>query len=274
MSEKKRLDAAVFELGLTSSRERARAYIMAREITVNGVVVDKPGTSVSADAVIELKSDPVPFVSRGGLKLAKALKAFCIDPTGCICIDVGASTGGFTDCLLQNGAQKVFSVDVGYGQFAYSLRNDPRVVVIERMNFRHIPYDTIGCIADLIVTDVSFISITKLAEKFKEFADEKTRLVALIKPQFESEKNSVSKKGVITDADEHKKIVKNVISNLSENEIYLNKLDYSPIKGPKGNIEFVAEFLFAKPACNEDIDLIIDRTVTNAHAALNNKAGD
>ncbi len=264
----KRLDIALFESGKVQSREKARSLIMEGCVFVNGQRVDKPGYPFKDGDKVEIKTDSCPFVSRGGLKLQKALHMFDIDPNGMIALDIGASTGGFTDCLLQNGAKKVYSVDVGYNQLAYKLRTDERVSVFERTNFRYMQTDAIGDRIDITVMDVAFISITKLCPNLKNFIDDKTKLVFLIKPQFESDKNMVGKKGVVHKKQDHIQIITNVVDILYNQGYYLKSLDYSPIKGPKGNIEFISEFSLNEDMKTEDIFSLIDECVTKAHKEL------
>ena len=238
----KRLDVTLFETEKVKSREKARALIMEGCVFVNGQKADKPGYPIKAGDIIELKEDTCPFVSRGGLKLQKALQIFNIDPSGMTALDIGASTGGFTDCLLQHGAKKIYSVDVGYNQLAYKLQTDERVIMFERMNFRYMPAELIPDSIDIAVMDVAFISITKLCSNLKNFTDEHSELIFLIKPQFEAERDMIGKNGVVHSAKDHISIVNNVIEKLFAEGYYLNRLDFSPIKGPKGNIEFISRF--------------------------------
>ncbi len=265
---KVRLDLLVFNRGLADSREKAKALIMEGNVYVNGIKQDKAGAQCDENAKIELKDTGCPFVSRGGLKLQKALQVFNINVEGFTALDIGASTGGFTDCLLKHNARKVYSVDVGYNQLAYSLRCDERVIVFEKTNFRYFEKENITDNIDIVVMDVSFISITKLCENILNFINEDTDMVFLIKPQFEAEKNSVGKNGVIADAKSHSKIVKNVVDNLYSHGYYLRELDFSPIKGPKGNIEFISRFSLKEEYQLENVESKIDEIVKNAHEAL------
>lgn len=265
---KVRLDLLVYNKGLAESREKAKALIMEGNVYINGIKCDKAGTQCDENANVEVKDSGCPFVSRGGLKLQKALRIFDIDVTGFTALDIGASTGGFTDCLLKGGAKKVFSVDVGYNQLAYSLRCDERVVVLEKTNFRYLEKEYIPDKIDIAVMDVSFISITKLCENILNFINKDTDMVFLIKPQFESEKNEVGKNGVISDAKAHAKIVKNVVENLCSHGYYLRDLDFSPIKGPKGNIEFISRFSLKEEYSIDDYEGKIREVVKNAHEAL------
>jgi len=238
--KKERIDKLLVEKGLVKSRERAKALIMAGKVKVNGQVVDKPGTSVPADSVIEVKEDDIPYVSRGGLKLETALKEFGVDVSDFVCLDVGASTGGFTDCLLQHGARKVYAVDVGRGQLDWKLRNDPRVVSIERFNAKYLSEKEVPEKVDLIVMDVSFISVTKLLPVVKQFLKPEGKLIVLIKPQFELTKREVDKgKGVIKDPQLHKKAINKVLEFARSIGLYPENLTLSKPRGPKGNKEFL-----------------------------------
>ena len=236
---KKRLDLLVVEKGLAASRQRAQALILSGKILVNHQRIDKPGTPVSTSDVIRLKGDDIPFVSRGGLKLESALREFQIDVENKICLDVGASTGGFTDCLLQHGAKKVFAVDVGYGQLAWQLRQNPRVKVIERTNIRHMPFDQIGQFVDLIVIDVSFISLKIVVPCIQQFMQPTTRIIVLIKPQFEVGKGRVGKGGVVRNTRLHAAVIEDLTVYFSQIGLQNHAVTASPIKGPKGNVEFL-----------------------------------
>ena len=266
MKKKERLDVMVYDLGLAESREKAKRLIMAGLVFVDGQRVDKAGTKVDLYANIEIKGNDNPFVSRGGLKLDKAMKVFGIDAKGKTCMDVGASTGGFTDCLLQNGAKKVYSIDVGHGQFAYKLRNDERVVCLEKTNFRNMDFELVGEKVDIAVMDVSFISILKLADNLMNFMKPDSVLMALIKPQFEAGRE-LSGNGVIRNADIHRQVTGDVIRGLEEKGFYVKNIDYSPIKGPKGNIEFIT-LSTLNPEDLIDIDSEVDRAVRKAHGEL------
>ncbi len=237
--KKVRLDQLVFDLGLTESRERAKTTVMSGLVFVDGKRIDKPGTQVSPDSKIEVKGSAIPYVSRGGLKLEKALKVFHIDPTGMHCIDCGASTGGFTDVLLKNGAEKVFAVDVGYGQLAWSLRQDERVVNMERTNIRHISPEQIPEALDLAVADLSFISLKLVLPAISSVLKDKAELVCLIKPQFEAGKDEVGKKGVVRDEGVHLAVIESILDFVPTIGLTVLGLDYSPIKGPEGNIEYL-----------------------------------
>lgn len=237
--KKIRLDQLVFDLGFTESRERAKTTIMSGLVFVNGQRVDKPGTPVSPEARVEVHGDAIPFVSRGGFKLDKALKVFPIDPAGKLCIDCGASTGGFTDVLLQHGAAKVYAVDVGYGQLAWKLRNDERVINLERTNLRYVTEEQVPEMLDMAVMDVSFISIKLILPAVKALLKPGADLVCLIKPQFEAGRDEVGKKGVVRDAKVHEEVIKGILEFAPGIGLSVMGLDFSPIKGPEGNIEYI-----------------------------------
>lgn len=235
---KKRLDIALHEQGLTQSRERARSLIMAGKVLVNERIQDKPGFLVAKEDALALKETDIPFASRGGIKLEAALTAFDIDVRERICLDVGASTGGFTDCLLKRCAGKVFAVDVGYGQLAWRLRQDPRVVTVERTNIRYMPPEMISLPVDFVVIDVSFISLKIVVPAVLKFMKKDAGIVALIKPQFEVGKGRVGKGGVVKDALLHNEVIKNLSDFFSEAGLKIKGIIDSPILGPKGNKEF------------------------------------
>ena len=239
VSKKIRLDVLLAERGLESSRQRGRALIMAGKVFVNDQRIDKPGTPVSEDDDIVLKGTDIPYVSRGGLKLKEALKAFKIKVDGFVCLDVGASTGGFTDCLLQHGASCIFAVDVGYGQLDWKLRQDPRVVVIERTNIRDMPADTLPRLVDLVTIDVSFISLKIVVPSIIKFLKQNSRIIALIKPQFEVGKGKVGKGGVVRDSDLHDKVIKDITEFFTKTGLKCGSVIPSPIFGSKGNKEFL-----------------------------------
>ena len=237
--KKQRLDQLVYELGYTESRERARTTIMSGLVFVNGNRVDKPGTAVSPDARIEVRGEALPFVSRGGFKLDKALKVFPVDPAGKICLDCGASTGGFTDVLLQHGAARVYAVDVGYGQLAWKLRTDERVVNLERTNLRYVTREQIPDPIDLAVMDVSFISVRLIIPALLPLLKPEADLICLIKPQFEAGREDVGKKGVVRDSEVHVRVVSEILAFAENEGLSVLGLDYSPIRGPEGNIEYI-----------------------------------
>jgi 23S rRNA (cytidine1920-2'-O)/16S rRNA (cytidine1409-2'-O)-methyltransferase len=241
MSQKQRLDVLLVNKGIISSREKAKAEIMCGNVSVNAQVIDKPGTKVDVDSVITIK-ESLPYVSRGGLKLEKALASFNIDVKNKVVLDAGASTGGFTDCMLQNGAKKVYAVDVGYGQLAYSLREDTRVVVLERKNVRYLSLEDIGEKPDIITADLSFISLSKVFQTFYQLLNEEGDLITLIKPQFEVGREEVGKRGVVKDFKLHMKATDKIITDAREHHFNIWGLTHSPIKGPKGNIEYLAHF--------------------------------
>ncbi len=238
--KKVRLDQLLFEKGLTESRERARTSVMAGLVYVNGQKETKPGAGVDSEARIELRGDAVPYVSRGGLKLEKALRVFSVDPAGWVCVDCGASTGGFTDVLLKNGAEKVYAVDVGYGQLAWSLRNDPRVVCMERTNVRYITHAEIPDEADLCTADLSFISLRLVLGAMHGLLKDHGQAICLVKPQFEAGREKVGKKGVVRDPAVHREVLEDFLAYSAAAGFGLLGLDYSPIRGPEGNIEYLA----------------------------------
>lgn len=239
MQKKTRLDVAVFEQGYAPSREKAKALIMAGIVYVNNQKVDKAGFELKEGDVLEVRGKTLQYVSRGGLKLEKAMQEFPITLEGKICMDVGASTGGFTDCMLQNGAVKVYSVDVGYGQLAWKLRTDERVVNLERTNFRYATREQIPDEIDFASVDVSFISLKHILPNLNTLLAPDGQAVCLIKPQFEAGKEKVGKKGVVRDLNVHLEVVENVINLAVENGFSVMGLQFSPIKGPEGNIEYL-----------------------------------
>ena len=237
---KLRLDQRVFDLGLTESRERARTSVMAGLVYVNGQKETKPGAQVSPEARIELRGEAIPYVSRGGLKLAKAIRVFPLAVENAVCVDCGASTGGFTDVLLKNGAAKVYAVDVGYGQLAWSLRQDPRVVCMERTNIRYVDHQAIPEEIDLAVADLSFVSLRLVLGAIHGLLKDHGQAVCLVKPQFEAGKDKVGKKGVVRDPEVHREVLEEFLRYSAEAGFGLRGLDYSPIRGPEGNIEYLA----------------------------------
>lgn len=237
--KKVRLDQLVYDLGYVESRERAKTTVMSGLVYVNGQKADKPGMPVDPEAKIEVRGEALPFVSRGGFKLDKALKVFPVDPAGKVCIDCGASTGGFTDVLLQHGAARVYAVDVGYGQLAWKLRTDERVINLERTNLRYLSREQIPELMDLAVMDVSFISIRLILPVVKEFLKPGADYICLIKPQFEAGREEVGKKGVVRDPAVHEEVVRGILEFASSIGFSVMGLDYSPIKGPEGNIEYI-----------------------------------
>ena len=258
MKHKERLDVLLTQKGLCDSRSRAQALIMSGEVYVNGLKCDKAGTAVEVEARIEVRGNACPYVSRGGLKLEKALRDFGVDPTGFVCSDSGASTGGFTDCLLQKGAKKVFAIDVGYGQLAWSIRTDERVVCMERTNIRYVKPEDLGEPLDLSVVDVSFISLRIVLPAIKALLKPTGQIVCLIKPQFEAGKDKVGKKGVVRDAAVHEEVLNGFLTLAAELELTVRNLTFSPVKGPEGNIEFMGHLsMLPQGAMTPDVKAII-----------------
>lgn len=256
--KKIRLDQLVFDKGLAESRERAKAYIMAGSVYVNGQKETKPGTSVAEDCSVEVRGETLPYVSRGGWKLEKALRVFPLDVKDAVCIDCGASTGGFTDVLLKNGAARVYAVDVGYGQLAWSLRTDPRVVCMERTNIRYVTHEQIPEEMDIAVSDLSFISLRLVLPAIHALLRPDGQMVCLIKPQFEAGKDRVGKKGVVRDPAVHADVLREFLRYAPECGFGVLGLDYSPIRGPEGNIEYLAWMQKdAESAAVPDIEAIV-----------------
>lgn len=267
MQKKTRLDVAVFEQGYAPSREKARALIMAGIVYVNNQKVDKAGFELKEGDILEVRGKALQYVSRGGLKLEKAMQEFPISLAGKICMDVGASTGGFTDCMLQNGAVKVYSVDVGYGQLAWKLRTDERVVNLERTNFRYATREQVPDEIDFASVDVSFISLKHILPNLNALLADDGQAVCLIKPQFEAGKEKVGKKGVVRDLAVHLEVVENVIDLAIENGFSVCGLQFSPIKGPEGNIEYL--IYLKKSVCPAVDDGIDARALVNmSHSEL------
>lgn len=239
MTEKTRLDVALFERGFVDSREKGKALIMAGLVYVNGQKETKAGTSVKSEDCIELRGEKMPYVSRGGYKLAKAVDEFGLKLEGCVCMDIGASTGGFTDCMLINGASKVYSIDVGYGQLAWKLRSDERVINMERTNFRYVTHEEIPEEIDFASVDVSFISLKHIIPPMRDLLKMGGQAVCLIKPQFEAGKDKVGKKGVVREIETHIEVVNSIFNFVIDSGFKVLNLDYSPIKGPQGNIEYL-----------------------------------
>lgn len=264
MSEKMRLDARIFELGLTESREKAKAFIMAGQVYVNGMKATKAGLTVTEKDKIEVRGSSE-FISRGGHKLKKAMSVFPISLDNKICMDVGASTGGFTDCMLQNGAVKVYSVDVGYGQLAWKLRSDPRVVNLERTNIRYITEEQVPDKIDFASVDVSFISLCLVLPAIYPILSDIGECVCLIKPQFEAGREKVGKKGVVRDKSVHSEVIEKVYDFAVKTGFSVAGLDYSPIKGPEGNIEYL---IYLKKYKTENTILDIDAVVDASHFEL------
>lgn len=267
MKNKKRLDVLLTEQLYAETRSKAQAIIMAGQVYVNGLKADKPGMAFDADtAVIEVRGQTCPYVSRGGLKLEKALRDFGVKPEGYVCSDSGASTGGFTDCLLQQGARKVFAIDVGYGQLDWKIRNDPRVVVMERTNIRYVTTEDLGEKLDLSVVDVSFISLSIVLPAIQALLKEgQGQVLCLIKPQFEAGKDKVGKKGVVRDPATHKEVLDSFVALANQLGFRILGLTFSPVKGPEGNIEFLGHLTLADvPGIQPDTAQV----VAQAHETL------
>lgn len=264
---KKRLDVLLFEKGLADSREKAKAIIMSGIVYVNNQKKDKCGEQFDIESNIEVRGNTLKYVSRGGLKLEKAIDNFDIDLNDCICMDIGASTGGFTDCMLQNGAKKVYSIDVGYGQLDWKLRNDSRVVNLERTNMRYVDNTKVPDVIDFFSVDVSFISLKLILPVARELLKDNGKAVCLIKPQFEAGKENVGKNGVVRDKNVHIEVIKMIADFCINNGFSILGLDYSPIKGPMGNIEYL---IFIEKEDNAEIkcDLDIESLVMFSHDYL------
>lgn len=266
MSDKIRLDIAVTQRGLAESREKAKALIMAGQVYLNGQKELKAGATVKPDDEIEVRGSRNPFVSRGGLKLQKAAEKFDIDLADCICMDIGASTGGFTDCMLTHGAKKVYSIDVGYGQLAWKLRTDERVVNMERTNFRYVTHEQIPEDIDFASVDVSFISLKIILPVLRELLKGDGQAVCLIKPQFEAGREKVGKKGVVRDQKVHVEVVEMIVDFARQIGFKTLDLSYSPIKGPEGNIEYL--LYITKDQTKENKEFDIKAMVEESHRSL------
>ena len=263
-----RLDQYLCQNGLVQSRERAKALIMSGIVFVNEQKADKAGEMISPDAKVEVRGHDIGYVSRGGLKLEKAMRAFPLTPNGKVCMDIGASTGGFTDCMLQNGARKVYAVDVGYGQLAWKLRTDERVVNMERTNIRNVTLDMLEEPVEFFSVDVSFISLKHIFPVAQAVTADQATGVCLVKPQFEAGREKVGKKGVVREPETHKEVILQAAGYAAANGFSVLGLDYSPIKGPEGNIEFL---LFVEKAKDEPVLLqeeLADQVVSAAHGSL------
>lgn len=274
--KKQRLDVLLVEKGLAPSREKAKAIIMAGIVYVDGNKEDKAGTTFPENAVIEVKGKTLPYVSRGGLKLEKAMQKFPITLSGKVCMDVGSSTGGFTDCMLQNGATKVYAIDVGHGQLAWKLRNDERVVCMEKTNIRYVVPEDIDELAAFSSIDVSFISLTKVLLPVKNLLTEDGQVVCLIKPQFEAGREKVGKKGVVRDRAVHEEVIRMVMDYAASIDFYPLALDFSPVKGPEGNIEYLL-FLSKNKQDQQIVDassIDIKAVVTASHDTLDKEPGN
>ena len=258
---KKRLDVAMTEQGLAESRQKAQAIIMAGQVYVNDQKVDKAGAPVADNAKIEVRGKTLRYVSRGGLKLEKAMKCWPIVLNGAVCADIGASTGGFTDCMLQNGADKVFAVDVGYNQLDWRLRNHPQVVCMERTNARYLTSEQITQPLDFFSVDVSFISLNLILPALRPLMKESGEGVCLVKPQFEAGKDKVGKKGVVRDPDVHLEVLKNFLVHAANAGFAVNDITFSPIKGPEGNIEYLGYLQAANgPEFEGDLAALVEQS--------------
>ena len=265
MKIKKRLDVLLTEQLYADTRSKAQAIIMAGQVYVNGQKADKPGTAYEENVQIEVRGMTCPYVSRGGLKLEKALRDFGVKPEGYVCSDSGASTGGFTDCLLQQGAKKVFAIDVGYGQLDWKIRSDERVVVMERTNIRYVTPEDLGEPLDLSVIDVSFISLKIVLPAIKELLKPTGQVLCLIKPQFEAGKEKVGKKGVVREPEIHKEVLDGFVETVTDIGFKILGLTFSPVKGPEGNIEFLSHLTLDNvPGINPDTEAV----VRDAHTTL------
>lgn len=262
---KERLDVLLVNKGLFNSREKAKTSIMAGMIFVDGQISDKPGNLIDVDSIITIKEDICPYVSRGGLKLEKSLSLWPIDLKDKVCMDIGASTGGFTDCMLKNGAKKVYAIDVGYGQLDYKLRTDERVINMEKTNIRYLDFSLITYPIDFISIDVSFISLNLVFPIASKLLTKSGELVSLVKPQFEAGRSQVGKNGIVRDINVHKEVINNVINYATSNEMYPSGLTFSPVKGAKGNIEYL---LYLKKEMVENASFNVDEIVENSHKEL------
>ena len=263
---KERLDVLLVKRNLAASREKAKAIIMSGNVYVDNQKEDKPGTTFPEESKIEVRGHTLPYVSRGGLKLEKAMKEFQASVEGKVCTDVGSSTGGFTDCMLQNGAVKVYSVDVGHGQLAWKLRNDDRVVCMEKTNIRYVTPDDIDDVIEFASIDVSFISLTKVLPAVRELLTQDGEIVCLIKPQFEAGREKVGKKGVVRELSTHVEVVEMIVDYARANGFRTLHLSYSPIMGPEGNIEYLLHITKDENRDNEEFD--IKALVEESHSAL------
>ncbi len=261
---KERLDILMVQRQLAPSREKAKAMIMAGSVLVNGVREDKAGTMFPETARITVKENALRYVSRGGLKLEKAVRCFSLCLEGKTCMDVGASTGGFTDCMLQNKAAKVYAVDVGYGQLDWKLRQDGRVICMEKTNIRYVTEKDVGEPLDFASIDVSFISLTKVLLPVRALLKEEGEIVCLIKPQFEAGREKVGKKGVVRDPHVHAEVIRKVAAYASEIGLGIQELEFSPVKGPEGNIEYLLHLKKNAPDAPTDVDGVVER----AHRTL------
>ena len=262
---KDRLDVLLVKRGLAESREKAKAVIMSGIVYIDGQKEDKAGQTFADTANIEVRGSTLKYVSRGGLKLEKAMECFDVSVKDKVCMDIGASSGGFTDCMLQNGAKKVYAVDVGHGQLAWKLRNDTRVVVMEKTNIRYVKSEDIGESIDFASIDVSFISLSKVLPAAYNLLGERGEIVALIKPQFEAGREKVGKKGVVREKSTHIEVIQNCFAYAKENGFFVRELEFSPVKGPEGNIEYLYHLV---KSGDVDSDIDIEAVVNTAHEKL------
>ena len=262
---KDRLDVLLVKRGLAESREKAKAVIMSGIVYVDGQKEDKAGQTFADTANIEVRGSTLKYVSRGGLKLEKAMECFDVSVKDKVCMDIGASSGGFTDCMLQNGAKKVYAVDVGHGQLAWKLRNDTRVVVMEKTNIRYVKPEDIGESIDFASIDVSFISLSKVLPAAYNLLGERGEIVALIKPQFEAGREKVGKKGVVREKSTHIEVIQNCFAYAKDNGFFVRELEFSPVKGPEGNIEYLYHLV---KSGDVDSDIDIEAVVNTAHEKL------
>lgn len=269
---KARLDNLMMARGMAVSREKARAMILAGEVKVDGRMVDKPGAGFNEEVVITVESSGPRYVSRGGLKLEKAINEFNLDLKGQVVLDVGASTGGYTDCALQHGAARVFALDVGYGQLDWKLRNDPRVVCLERTNIRYFEPEQLGEKVDIITVDVSFISTGLVFPVIKDMLKNDGIIISLIKPQFEAGRDKVGKKGVVRDPDTHREVLSKCIASARRENLVCTGITYSPITGPQGNIEFFIRLEKEPSGPDLKIEETVDQVVDKAHKELGGKS--
>ena len=265
MSNKTRLDVLLTQQGMAESRQKAQAIIMSGVVFVNGQRADKPGMAIANDASIEVRGHVMPYVSRGGWKLEKAMKTFPITLEGKVCADIGASTGGFTDCMLQNGAKKVYAVDVGYGQLDWRLRNDPRVVCMERTNARYLTREQIPDELEFASIDVSFISLSLIFPALYQLLSKHGEIACLIKPQFEAGREKVAKKGVVRDKAVHLEVLEHFLEHARANNFTVLGITYSPIRGPEGNIEYLG---YLKKDAGEDAEVNLADIVEQSHSVL------
>jgi 23S rRNA (cytidine1920-2'-O)/16S rRNA (cytidine1409-2'-O)-methyltransferase len=271
---RKRLDVRLCDDGIFDSRERAKAAVMSGVVYVNGQKELKPGAPIAEDSVLEVRGATLKYVSRGGLKLEKALDSFQITPEGKTCLDCGASTGGFTDCMLQRGAVRVYAVDVGYGQLDWRIRSDPRVVTLERTNVRYLTREQVPEPVQLVTIDVSFISLKLVLPAVRALMDENGEIACLVKPQFEAGRDKVGKKGVVRDASTHATVLFNFMENAENAGFRVKNLTFSPIKGPEGNIEFLGHLTVSGNGEDSLPSIDVDQIVAQAHAALGEQGSE